>query len=138
MNETIVDDVVLTRKMFDDALKEISLKKKDKYKFIVNGGTDLLDALFELCLNVWKTEEKPEQWRNTTIIQLYKGKGEISDFSSFRNIHMKTEIPKLFGHMLMTQVKPKIVASMTKYQIGAQQGHRAQEHIFTLKSVIAL
>ena len=38
----------------------------------------------------------------------------------------------------MAQVKPILTESMTKYQIGAQQGHRAQEHIFTLKSVIAL
>ena len=62
----------------------------------------------------------------------------IHPLENIRNIHMKTEIPKLFGHILMAQAKPKIIANMSKYQIGARPGHRAQEHIFTLKSVIAL
>ena len=87
---------------------------------------------------VWKSEEKPDQWRKTLIIQLYKGKGEINEFGNQSNIHTKLEIPKMFGHMVMSQAKSKMINSMTKFQIGTKNGHRAQEHLFTLKSVIAL
>ena len=73
MNEKIENDIIFSRKMFDDSLNELRRKNKKNYKFIVNGGTDFLDALFELCLNVWNTERKPDQWRNTTIVQIYKG-----------------------------------------------------------------
>ena len=45
------------------------------------------------------------------------------------------DIPKLFGHMILSQVKEQI---MSKFQIGTKAGHRGQEHLFTLKSVIAL
>ena len=38
----------------------------------------------------------------------------------------------------MSHAKGKIIANMTKFQIGTKTGHRAQEHLFTLKSVIAL
>ena len=41
---------------------------------------------------VWKGEEKPEQWRKTVIVQLYKGKGDLDQFSNLRNIHTKQEI----------------------------------------------
>ena len=138
MREICKNDVKLTRKMFDDALEDIKCKKKDKYKFIVNGGKDMVDCIFQLFLKVWDSEEKPDQWRSTTIVQLYKGKGDISEFSSYRNIHTKMEVPKLFGHIVMSIAKPIIINNMTKFQIGARPGHRAQEHLFTLKSIIAL
>ena len=34
--------------------------------------------------------------------------------------------------------KKIIIKNMTKFQTGTKTGHRAQEHLFTLKSVIAL
>ena len=40
--------------------------------------------------------------------------------------------------MVMSQAKGKIQENMTKFQIGTKTGHRAQEHLFTLKSVISL
>ena len=40
--------------------------------------------------------------------------------------------------MVMSQAKSKMINNMTKFQIGTKNGHRAQEHLFTLKSVIAL
>ena len=38
----------------------------------------------------------------------------------------------------MNMAKPIIVGGVSKYQIGAMPGHRAQEHLFTLKSIIQL
>ena len=80
MNETVVDDVALTRKMFDDSMDVIRLKKKDKYKFIANGGTDLLDALFELCLNVWNTEENQSSGGKLPSFSYTKARGRFPIF----------------------------------------------------------
>ena len=132
------DEPCLRRIMFDASLKELSLKNLDKYKFIIHGGTDLKDALFQLFSTVWETEVRPQQWRHTTIVQLYKGKGDPKLLSNQRNIHTKLDVPKFFGHIVMAQCKGKILNSMTKFQIGTKVGHRPQEHIFTMKSVIAL
>ena len=67
------------------------------------------------------------------IIQLYKGGG-------FRNrfIHTNDEFPKFFGNLVMTAAKDTLVSKMSKFQIGAKPGHRAQEHLFVLKSVVSL
>ena len=35
-------------------------------------------------------------------------------------------------------MKEKVLTSSSKFQIGGQEGHRSQEHLFSLKSVIAL
>ena len=125
MTETVEDDIELTSTIFENSLKEIEKKNKKKYEFILNGGDDLKNALFKLCCMVWKTEDKPEQWRKTLIIQLFKGKGERNEFSNQRNIHTKMDAPKLFGHMVMSQAKVKIMKNMSKFQIGTKNGHRA-------------
>ena len=138
MAEDPEDDIQFSPEIFEKSLKELKKKNKDKYEFVLKSGSDLKLALFKLFNLVWTYEEKPEQWRKTGIIQLYKGKGERDEFGNQRNIHTKVDIPKLFGHMVMSKAKDKIIQNMTKYQIGTKTGHRAQEHLFTLKSVIAL
>ena len=77
-------------------------------------------------------------WRDTVIVQLPKSKGDPSNLNSKRHIHTKTEIPKYFRHMVTTAIKPMIVDNMSPFQIGAVPGHRSQEHLFSVKSVIAM
>ena len=74
----------------------------------------------------------------TLIIQLYKEKGERDEFGNQRNIHTKLDIPKFFGHTVMHHAKEIIIKNITKFQIGTKTGHRAQEHLFTMKSIISL
>ena len=51
---------------------------------------------------------------------------------------MKDEYPKFFGHLVVSAAKDKMIENMTKFQMGTKPGHRAQEHLYVLKSVIAL
>ena len=77
-------------------------------------------------------------WRKTTILQIPKSTTGTTNLDEMRNIHLKDPIPKFFGNILMNEVKEDLMNSMTKYQLGTKSGHRAQEHIFVLKSVISL
>ena len=85
----------------------------------------------------WKTEKLPTIWDKTTLIQLYKGKGSERILDNFRDIHIKEEIPKQFCHLVITAAKDNLIKNMTKFQI-AKPGHRAQEHLYLLKSVMML
>ena len=131
------DDKVLSPEMFDKALEALRKKDGKKYDFLLKSGSSYKNALFSLYTAVWEKERIPENWRKTTIIQLYKGKGDQSDLNNIRNIHLKDYVPKVFGHLLMNEVKVKIMENMSKFQLGAKAGHRAQEHIYVLKSIIA-
>ena len=77
------------------------MKKHNKYDFIIKSGISLKEALYKLYDMVWGSERIPSVWRITTIIQQYKGKGPLDDLNNQRNLHTKTEIPKLFSHMVM-------------------------------------
>ena len=117
-----------------------SLKRKpgNKFEFIFKAGASLKAALFNLCKTAWRTEELPERWSQSKLVQLYKGAGPRQQLSSYRFIHMKDEFQKFFGHLVLSAAKDKLFANMSKYQIGTKPGHRVQEHLFVIKSVIAL
>ena len=131
-------EMELSEDMFISALKRLKEKHSDKYRFILRGGKSLYDALFVLMKAVWNSEEIPSLWKKTDIVQIYKGKGNMNEVSNYRNIHTKCDTRKLFGEILTHEVKFKTNENISKFQIGAIAGHRAQEHIFTLKSVISL
>ena len=79
-------------------------------------------------------------WRDTVIVQIDKGKAKANkaDLESKRHIHTKPEIQKFFAQMVTSAAKPMIVENMSPFQIGAVPGHRSQEHLFSLKSFVAM
>jgi hypothetical protein len=128
----------LTKDDFENRLKLLKKKCKEKYNFILKSGDGLKKCLFDLFSKVWSVESKPEQWKETVIIQLYKGVGDPSSYNSQRNIHTKADCPKFFEGIVVDKSKAKIVQKCSKFQIGGIPGHRPQEHLFTGKSIIAL
>lgn len=72
------DDSELTKEDFEKRLKILNTKCKEKYKYILKSGDGYRSCLFDLFSRVWKSEDKPQQWRNTIIVQIYKGKGDFS------------------------------------------------------------
>ena len=140
MTEIVNDDDhdELTKDDFHNVLDMLKNKSKEKYKFILNAGSSLKEALFRLFRNVWKQEARPQQWKSTTIIQLYKGKGEMEDLNNHRNIHTKEDVPKAFEMAVVDFSKPKIVTKCSKFQIGGMPGHRPSEHLYCIKSIMVL
>ena len=123
---------------FNKTLEKLKKKSKEKYKFILMAGDSMKKVLFRLFRNIWWQEKRPNQWKSTTIIQLYKGKGEVDDLNNHRNIHTKDDLPKAFETTVVDYSKPKIVSKCSKFQIGGMPGHRPTEHLFCIKSTMAL
>ena len=69
---------------FMSRMKTISVKHGDKYKLLLKAGQGFRNCLFKLFQQVWECERKPGQWRNTIIIQLYKGKGKVFIHASLK------------------------------------------------------
>ena len=137
MQEDHLDDDEFNHDDFSELLKILQKKNKSKYKFILKSGVDYQKCLFKLFSMVWDTEQKPRQWEFTIAHQLFKGSGLKSALANYRFIHTKDENPKAFEHIVISKAKPKIVKGCSKFQIGAIPKHQSQEHLFTLKSVMA-
>ena len=138
MDEENEDGNTITDEDFATFLKQITKKNKEKYQFILKAGKSYKKVLLALYRKVWDSETKPSMWKKTTCIQLYKGKGKQDDFNNQRFIHTKDEIPKGFEQILINKVKPSLISNCSKFQIGAMPGHQAAEHLFNIKSMMAL
>ena len=80
----------------------------------------------------------PKSFDKTNLIQIYKGKRNKNILSNGRFIHTKDWLPMTCESLLVIEMKDIIFKSATKYQIGGQPKHRLQEHLFTMRSMIAL
>ena len=67
-------------------LQLANFKPGNKYEFIMNGGPALKSALMSVCQSVWRYEKLPESWTETTLVQLYKGKGPRNNLENMRHI----------------------------------------------------
>ena len=139
MMEKVDDDLdSITEQMFEETFQALKKKPGNKYEFIMNGGPAIKSALMSVCQSVWRYEKLPESWTETTLVQLYKGKGPKNNLENMRHIHIKNEFSKFFGHIVVSAMKSEINKNLSKFQIATKPGHRPQEHLFVLKSVIAL
>ena len=69
---------------------------------------------------------------------IYKGKGRKENLSDNRFIHCKEWLPRAAeGLVVQDGLKRCLLAGSSKYQVGGQPGHRPEEHLFVLKSLIA-
>ena len=127
----------LSREAFEDTWKTLCKTKKEKYKFVMNAGPGLKEALFALYKLVWKTERCPLLWDKTKIIQVYKSSGQVEDLANYRNLHIKEEIGKMFSHIVVNKIKEKVSRNMGEFQ-SSKPGHRPQENLYILKSLMSL
>ena len=50
---------------------------------------------------------------------------------------MKEYLPRTCDAMVMEMMKDKIINSSSKFQVGGQPGHSVEEHLYTIKSLLA-
>ena len=138
MNENIDDDVdELPLDIFLKTFKTLGRKPGKKYDFIIKAGNSFKYALYNVMNIVWKTENIPEGWLESTVTQLKKGKTQENILDDFRHIHDRNIFSKYLSHMVMSIAKPILFENLTKFQIACRSGHRPSEHLFVIKSVFA-
>ena len=86
---------------------------------------------------MWKTEIIPQNWTESTIIQLSKDPNSIGVLDKMRHIHDRQELFKIFGQVVTICVKDIIFQRMTKFQIACKPKHRPSEHLYVVKSVLS-
>ena len=94
-------------------------------------------AIKKLCQRFIKTEEFPESFNVTTLVQLPKSGSQLL-LENSRFIHLKEWLPRICEALAVREMKEAIFEAGTKYQIGGCPGQRTQFHLFVIKSLIAL
>jgi hypothetical protein len=80
---------------------------------------ELWSKLFNKCL---ESGNIPELWRKSTIITLYKDKGETNDPNSYRGIALESYIFKLLTRILTNRIVGKVNPKIPEKQFGFRRG----------------
>ena len=113
----------------------MSKKPGNKYEFITKAGYSLKAALFNLCKTIWRSEKIPDNWQESNVIQMWKGHGPQSNLDNIRHLHVRDQLSKVFGQMVVSEAKNNIFENLSKFQIACKPGHRSSEHLYVIKSV---
>jgi len=56
-------------------------------------------------ISIWNQEELPEEWKESTILCIYK-KGDKTDCSKYRGISLLRTIYKISSNILLSRIAP--------------------------------
>ena len=138
MEEKNKSEVTFAHGDFRKVVNKMEKNKKSTYDFLVKSGEKFKKEVFKLCVKFIEGEKFPSSFDRTTLHQIYKGKGLREELSNSRFIHSKEWLPRTCDFMVVEKFKPDIIRETSKFQIGGIEKHRPQEHLFTVKSVLAL
>ena len=108
---------------FLETVKKFEAKKCWCYEFLVNTGLEYKLAILKLCKRFIETEDFPESFNLTTLVQLPKSGSQLL-LENSRFIHLKEWLPRICEALAVREMKDTILSAGTKYQIGGCPGQR--------------
>ena len=129
----------ITKETFDTVLSKFKRSRKRNYDYLVKAGNGFKNVVFKFCQEMISKEQFPKYFQDTTLHMVFKsGKGRRDILSNNRFIHSKPWWPRTTEALIVEEgLKGPLVEGSSIYQVGGQPGHRAEELVFVLKSIIA-
>ena len=121
-------------------ISKLKKSRKPNYHFLVRASPSFQNTVFESCKIMKEKEEFPQSFQETTLHMIFKGgkKGKRENLSDNRFIHSKTWWPRTVeGLTVVGAIKEPLISKSSIYQIGGQPGHRSEELVFSVRSLIA-
>ena len=93
---------------------------------------------FELVMQIWDTEDMPDEFVRGTFIPIYKNKGSPDDPSKYRQICLLPHAYKLLSTLLQHRLVVEVEGSgfLPEEQAGFRADRGTAEQIFILGEVI--
>jgi hypothetical protein len=128
-----------TEDTFNQLVSKFKKSGKRNYDFLTKAGADFQNVVFKFCRRMISEEKFPSSFNETILHMIFKGgKGKREILPDNRFIHSKPWFPRTVeGLVVAGGLKAPLVEGSSRFQIGGQSGHRVEEMIFTMKSVIA-
>ena len=91
-------------------------------------GIEWLTNLFNIIM---KSKQMPNQWRKSTLIPLFKNKGDIQNCANYRGIKLMCHTMKLWERVIETRLRQE--TNIMKNQFGFMPGRSTMEAIHILR-----
>ena len=100
------------------------------------GGDDLIEKLHELFILIWETGRVPQDFKDASIIHLYKNKGPRKICDNHRGISLLSVVGKILARVILNRIITHIVPSVyQESQCGFRSGKGTVDMIFALRQI---
>ena len=125
--------------IYQSLLNKFKISTKANYHFLVRAGDKFQKSILRFCQKMIDKEEFPTMFDKTTLHMIFKGgNGRREVLSDNRFIHCKPWFPRLVeGLVVEGGLRSALLDRSSRYQVGGQPGHRTDELVFVIKSVMA-
>ena len=80
-------------------------------------GPVFMGRLTTLLQTAWRTETIFEDWRNSLLVVLYKGKGPKNDCSNYRGISLLSVVGKILGRIIFKRINLHIADNIARIPV---------------------
>ena len=101
-------------------------------ELIKNGGKKLWKYIYDLIVDIWNTEQMPNDWNVAIICPVHK-KGSKLECNNYRGISLLNVAYKIFTSILAKYIEPYVELSLGDYQCGFRNGRSTTDQIFSLR-----
>jgi hypothetical protein len=90
--------------------------------------------LYRVLKQVWKSGNKPQEWRKGIIIPVHKS-GRNLQCSNYKGITLLSHCFKIYESVILNEIKKKIEDGMREEQHGFRAGRSTIDLIFSIQQV---
>ncbi|KAL5157229.1 Secretory carrier-associated membrane protein 3 [Glycine soja] len=93
-----------------------------------------LEWLTKLFNEIMRSKRMPEKWRRSTLVPIYKNKGDIQNCANYRGIKLMSHTMKLWERVIERRLRKE--TQVTENQFGFMPGRSTMEAIYLLRRVM--
>ena len=125
MNNADVQTPDVTREEVEKAMMKLKNGKAARNdnitaEFLKNGGEAIVDWVTELVQEVWRTRKVPQEWKDATLVPLFKKDWKICD--NYRGISLLSVPGKVLALILLDRLQAIIEPHLMEAQCGFRKG----------------
>ena len=99
-------------------------------------GPAALETFTDLLISIWEEEELPRDFRDATIVLLYKNKGSRTDCGNYRGISLLSIAGKILARVILNRLIVSVSEqNLPETQCGFRPNRSTVDMIFTVRQV---
>ena len=96
---------------------------------------DSLKVLHSICQQIWKTQQRPQDWKRSVFIVIPK-KGNAKERSNYRIIALISHASKVMFKNLQARLQQYVNRKLPDVQAGFRKGRRTRDQIANIYWII--